>query len=209
LSAELRIISYLVFVLSLFIFPHPLYFFVLFILLFLCLLRLPFALLKAGWIPIGMFLLFTFASNVFNQHGRILYRAGPVLITYEGLFLACMRSARIFLMIGSVKFLMATTSPDALIQAMARLLGPFERAGVPVKDFFHTMGLTLKCFPILQDEITAQYRKTIAEVGNGTLWNKARALAMFLLPLFIESIRSPEVFFRESETSEETHRYSH
>lgn len=152
-----------------------------------------------------MFLLFTFVSNAFNQHGRIICSAGPVLITREGLFLACMRSARIFLMIGSVKFLMATTAPDALIHAMARLLGPFERVGVPIKDFFHTMGLTLKCFPILQDEITAQYRKTVAGAGNGALWNKARALAIFLLPLFVESIRSPDLFFRESGTREEPH----
>jgi len=46
-----------------------------------------------------MFLLFTFISNVFNQHGRVLYSAGPVLITHEGLMLASIRSARIILMI--------------------------------------------------------------------------------------------------------------
>ena len=202
---ELRILAYVIFVLSLFIFPDPTYFFVLFLLLVTCLSRFPFRLLKAGWIPISIFLLFTFISNVFNQPGRILYNAGPVLITREGLLLACMRSARVFLMIGGVKFLMATTSNDALILAMSRLLSLFERAGVPVKDFFHTMGLTLQCFPILQDMLTTQYRKGSSGVNSGTIWNKARMLAMFLLPLFVESIKSPELFFQENETGEKSH----
>jgi energy-coupling factor transport system permease protein len=155
--------------------------------------------------PISIFLFFTFVSNVFNQPGRILLSAGPLLITHEGLLLACMRSARIFLMIGGVKFLMATSSHDALMHALARILGPFEKAGVPVEDFFHTMGLTLQCFPILQDTLTMQYRKNISGVRSGTVWNKTRMLAMFLLPLFVESIRSPEVFFKESEAGEESH----
>jgi len=145
-----------------------------------------------------MFLLFTFISNAFNQQGRILFSAGPVLVTREGLFLAYMRSVRILLMIGGVKFLMATTSNDALIHAMARLLAPFERTGVPVKDFFHTMGLTLHCFPILQDKLSAQYRKSSSELSAGGIWNKTRMLAMFLLPMFVDSIRSPEAFFMES-----------
>lgn len=158
--------------------------------------------LKAGWIPISIFLFFTFISNAVNQHGRILYIAGPVLITYEGLFLACMRSARILLMIGGVKFLMATTSHASIINAMARLFAPFERVGIPVKDFFHIMALTLQCFPLLQDTITAQYRLKLSEVNNGTIWNKTRLLAMFLLPLFVDTIRSPEVFFKQSEIDE-------
>jgi len=205
LPPELRILSYLFFVLSLFFSPDPTYYIILFFLLFICLSRFPFRLLKAGWIPISIFLFFTFISNVFNHQGRILYSVGPVLITPEGLLLACMRSARIFLMIGGVKFLMATTSHNALIQAMARLLGPFEKAGVPVKDFFHTMGLTLQCFPVLQDTIIAQYRKNGSDVSTGTIGNKTRMLALFLLPLFVESIRSPEAFFKKSETSEESH----
>jgi len=119
--------------------------------------------------------------------------------------LASIRSTRILLMIGGVKCLMATTRTDDIIHALARLLGPFEKAGIPVKDFFHAMGLTLKCFPILQDLITAQYRKNNAEVSTGSIWNKVRMLATFLLPLFVESIRCPERFFEEGESGEKTH----
>jgi energy-coupling factor transporter transmembrane protein EcfT len=119
--------------------------------------------------------------------------------------LAAMRSVRILLMIGGVKLLTATTPADDLIHAMAKLLGPFEKAGIPVKDFFHTLGLTLKCFPVLQESISAQYRKSNAEARAETVWTKMKMLATFLLPLFIESIRYPERFFREKEPGEETH----
>jgi energy-coupling factor transporter transmembrane protein EcfT len=88
---------------------------------------------------------------------------------------------------------------------MARLLGPCEKGGVPVKDFFHTMGLTLQCFPILQDMINAQYRKNRSGVSTGSIWNKTRMLAQFLLPLFVASIQSPESFFEKNETREESH----
>jgi energy-coupling factor transport system permease protein len=204
LPPEFRIFTYLLFVLSLFIFPSPTYFAVLFIVLSLCLASLPFRLLKAGWIPICTFLIFTFVSNAFNQQGRILYRAGPVLMTQEGLQIAAIRTLRVFLMIGGVKFLMATTRVDTMIGALSRLLAPFEKIGIPVKDFFHVMVLTLKCFPVLQDSITSEYGRNIAGSNTGNLWNKARMLAMFLLPLFLESIRSPELFFRESNDHEET-----
>ena len=205
LPAEFRILLYLAFVLSLFIFPSPAYFTVLLVALSLCLARLPFRVLKAGWIPIGMFLMYTFAGNALNQHGRVLCSAGPLLITREGIGLAVIRTARVFLMIGGVKFLMAATRRDELINAMSRLLGPFEKIGVPVKDFFQIMMLTLECFPRLQDAITAEYARNVAERASGSLWSRAKRLAMFLLPLFEESIRFPELFFKEQGAGEETH----
>jgi energy-coupling factor transport system permease protein len=203
LPAEYRIFAYLVFVLSLFIFPSATYFAVLLVVLCLFLAKLPFRLLKAGWIPVVMFLIFTFVSNAVNQQGRILYSAGPVLITREGLDIAVIRTARVFLMIGGVKFLMATAGVDAMIGAMSRILRPFEKIGIPVTDFFHVMVLTLECFPRLQDAITAEYGRNVAGSGSGNLWSKTKILALFLLPLFVESIRSPEHFFKESYVREE------
>jgi energy-coupling factor transport system permease protein len=203
LPAEYRIFAYLVFVLSLFVFPSAIFFAVLLMVLSLCLAKLPFRFLKAGWIPVGMFLIFTFASNAVNQQGRILYSFGPVLITWEGLDIAAIRTARVFLMIGGVKFLMGTTGVDAMIGAMSRLLRPFEKIGIPVTDFFHVMVLTLECFPRLQDAIAAAYGRHVAGSGAGNLWSKAKMLALFLLPLFVESIRSPEHFFKESYVREE------
>lgn len=169
--------------------------------MFLCLARLPFRTVTSGWIPISMFLLFTFVSNAFNHQGRIIYATGPVVITKEGLHLAAVRTSRVLLMIGSVKVLMATTPTDEIIRAMSRLLNPFEKIGVPVKDFFHIMGLTIQCFPLLKNAIARHYRENVQKSAQKGIVDKARLIAFFLLPLIVESIRSPEHFFGDSTTA--------
>ncbi len=152
-----------------------------------------------------MFLTFTFVSNALYHSGRIIYAVGPVMITQEGIHLAALRTIRVLLMIGGVKFLMAKTSTDHIVAAMANLLRPFENLGLPVKDFFHTMGLTLKCFPILKDSIARHYTENIQGGSvQGTL-NRARLMAQFMLPLFVESIHSPELFFLEADPHEKKH----
>jgi energy-coupling factor transport system permease protein len=205
LSPEFRIVSYLLFITSLFLLPDLVFFAGLLVVLSLCLVTVPFRTLKAGWIPIIMFLTFTFISNALYHSGRIIYAAGPVMITQEGLHLAALRTLRILLMIGGVKFLMARTKTDHVVRAMANLLKPFEKLGVPVKDFFHTMGLTLKCFPILKDAIARHYTEIIQRGGAQSMLSKARLMALFMLPLFVESIHSPELFFLEADLHEEKH----
>ncbi len=163
---------------------------------------MPFRTLKAGWIPIAIFLTFTFGSNALFQSGRIIYAAGPVLITAEGLHLAVLRTLRVLLMIGGVKLLMAKTDTDRLVKAISTLLRPFEKTGLPVKDFFYTMGLTLKCFPILKDAIARHYIDNVKKGGEHGFIGKARVMALFMMPLFMESIQSPELFFESAEQNE-------
>jgi energy-coupling factor transport system permease protein len=203
LPPELRIVSYIFFVSSLFLLPVLKYYLALCLILALLLLRVPYKRLKSGWVPISMFLVFTFLSNAVNHPGRIIFAAGPLLVSSEGLNLAAVRTLRVMLMVGGVKFLMATTRTDDIIQAMSRLLKPFEKAGVPVKDFFHTMGLTMKCFPILQDTIAKYYHEHIRSGTRKSMWEKSKLIALFLLPLFIQSINSPEQFFRDTGQHEE------
>jgi len=152
-----------------------------------------------------MFLTFTFISNALYHSGRIVYAAGPVMITQEGLYLAALRTLRVLLMLGGVKFLMARTKTDHVVRAMANLLKPFERLGLPVNDFFHTMGLTLKCFPILKDALARHYTENIQKGEARSILGKARLMALFMLPLFVESIHCPELFFLEADLHEEKH----
>ena len=171
----------------------------------LCLITVPFRTLKAGGIPTVIFLAFTFISNALYHSGRILYAAGPVMITQEGLHLAALRTLRVLLMLGGVKFLMARTKTDQVVRAMANLLQPFEKLGLPVRDFFHTMGLTLKCFPILKAAITRHYAETLQKGETQNILGRARRMALFMLPLFVESIHCPELFFLEADLHEEKH----
>lgn len=170
----------------------------------LFLLKVPFRAVKSGWLPISIFLAFTFVSNVLHQHGRILYSSAFIVITEEGLNIAVIRTLRIFYMIMGAKILMATSKTEAVIHGLWRLLSPFERIGVPVKDFFYMMGLTLKCFPVLKDKLHENYRDNITSANIKGVWNRARAVSAFLLPMFVESIQAPESFFKEGEHGEKT-----
>jgi len=163
------------------------------------LLKVPLKNLKSGWIPISLFLFFTFISNVINQHGKILFSTGAVVITEEGLLIAEIRTIRVLFMIAGAKILIAYTKTDDMVRALGRLLSPFERLGLPVKDFFYTMGLTLKCFPILKDRASETYKENMKSGNIKGLLNRAKMISTFLMPMFVKSIQSPEVFFDKTE----------
>jgi energy-coupling factor transport system permease protein len=167
-------------------------------------LKVPFRAVKSGWIPISIFLFFTFISNALNQHGKILFSSGPVIITDEGLNIAAIRTLRVLYLITGAKILIATSKAEEIINGLWRLLGPLERLGLPVKDYFHTMGLTLKCFPILKNLLYENYREQITSANIRGVWNRAKVVSAFLLPIFVQSIQNPEKFFIEPGPGEKT-----
>jgi len=203
LLPEIKILIYIAFIFGLFFIKNLLFAFYIFILIAIILVRIPITLLIKGWVPITIFLFFTFFSNLFFQHGRILYQAGPVFITEEGLTAALLRTLRIFCMIAGAKILTATTGIEPLISAFAKLLKPLERLGVPVEEFFSTMGFTMKSLPRLKEQVIREYRTTVKDRKITGFRNRAKGIASFLMPLFVKSIRSPETFLNE-EVSHET-----
>ena len=201
---EIKILSYIFFVVLVSAVSSLTAYAVIFFILCLFLLKVPFRAVKSGWIPISIFLIFTFVSNVLHQHGKILFSSGFVVITEEGLNTAAIRTLRILYLIMGSKVLIGTSKTEDIIHGLWRLLSPFERVGVPVKDFFYMMGLTLKCFPILKNMLHENYRHNITSANIKGIWNKARAVSIFLLPMFVESIQAPESFFEEVDSIEKT-----
>ena len=197
LSPEIKIILYIVSVVCLLFVKDVTVFLFILVAISIFLLRMPFKSLKSGWIPISLFLLFTFISNILFQHGRILYSKGPLIITDEGLNIAVIRTMRVFFMIAGAKILTATTQMELLVGAFSKILKPLERLGIPVVEFFSTMGLTLKSLPKLKDQITMTYREKVKEGNITGFWNRAKVISMFLIPLLVKSIQSPEIFFEQ------------
>jgi energy-coupling factor transport system permease protein len=195
LLPEIRIILYIVFVIFLFFVTDLTIYLYVFAGITIFLFIIPFSSLKRGWIPISLFLTFTFISNLLFQHGRIIYASGPLVITKEGLDLATMRTMRIFFMITGAKILTATTKIESLISAFGTILKPLNRLGLPVNEFFSTMGLTMKSLPVLKAQITNNYRERMQEEKITGLLNRARVISAFLMPLFIKSMKSPETIF--------------
>lgn len=202
MSSTLKIFIYIAFSISLFFIKDAyLHLFIAFSVFFI-LLFIPFRKIRQGILPIGIFILFTFAGNLFFNPGKIIFGKGFFLVTDEGLRLACIRALRVFSMIGSAKILTAMLSLDEIIRAMAMVLRPFERIGLPVTEFFHVMGLTVKSFPLLTDCLSREYRKEIKDNNMRGFRNRMRHMVLFLMPVFIKSIQSPEDFFiaKEDET---------
>lgn len=202
MSPEIKITFYIVFIICLFLIKDITVYLFIFFAISLLLLRIPFKSLKTGWIPISLFLLFTFISNVFFQHGRILYSVGSLVITEEGLNISAIRTMRVFIMIAGAKILTATTQIELLAGAFGKILKPLELLGIPVVEFFSTMGLTMKSLPRLKDQIAETYKEKVNEGNIKGFWDRVRVISMFLMPLFVKSMQSPEIFFKENSRNE-------
>ena len=167
------------------------------VLLLIIILRVSFRVLKSGWVPISLLLLFTFISNALFQHGKIWYQTGPLIITDEGLNIAFIRTMRVLLMIVGAKILTATTTPDSLANALGTFLRPLRRLKMPVDDLLHIMGLTLKSLPRLKEEIVGSYREKISHENTKGFLNRIKVISTQLVPIFIMSMRVPERYFKE------------
>jgi energy-coupling factor transport system permease protein len=198
LSPEIKIISYIIFVVCLFLIRDITVYLLIFVVISIFLLRIPFKSLRSGWIPISLFLFFTFISNLLFQHGRIIYGIGPFVITEEGINISAVRTMRVFFMIAGAKMLTATTQIELLVGAFGKILKPLERLGIPVVEFFSTMGLTMKSIPRLKDQITEAYKEKVKEGNIKGFSARVKVVSMFLMPLLVKGIQTPEIFFEDN-----------
>jgi energy-coupling factor transport system permease protein len=151
--------------------------------------------MKGGLFPIMLFLLFTFGGNLFFHSGKVLYSNGLLSITDEGLYFACIRTLRVFSLIMSAKILTAVLSVEEMIHSMGIMLKPLEKIGIPIREFFSLMGLTLQSFPLLMEYLSREYREEMKKNEVRGFRKRMRHTASFLMPVFVKSIRSPESFF--------------
>jgi energy-coupling factor transport system permease protein len=202
LIPEIKILLYIAFVICLFFIKDLTVYMIIFLVILLLLFRIPFRALKGGWIPISLFLLFTFISNALFQPGKILFGSGLLVVTAEGLDIASVRTLRVFFMIAGAKILTSTTGVGLLINGLERIFRPLERLGVPVHEFFSAMGLTMRSLPALKEQMVKEYVEKVKEGNITGFLNRARAVSMFLIPLFVRSMQSPESFFEDEEGRE-------
>ncbi len=196
MSPRLKISLYLIFIVTL-LFVRGIYFhlFTAAAVFIFALVALPPDKIKGGLLPITLFLLFTFGGNLFFHSGRIIYHSDFLSVTDEGLILAGVRTLRVFSMIFAAKLLTAVLSVEDLIRSLEGILRPLERIGIPVRDFFSVMGLTLKCFPAFTTYLLREYREQKKNEEIPDFRQRIRHMVSFLMPVFVQSIRSPESFF--------------
>lgn len=87
------------------------------------------------------------APVLFTGTGSILWTAGPLTVTYEGLRAGERVALRLFLLMMSAALLVRTTPTDQLARGLATLLGPLRPLGAPVDRIAATISLSLASIP--------------------------------------------------------------
>lgn len=154
-------------------------------------LKLFFKNLKAIWVVLA----FTAIINLFyGDGGTVLLSFWKLQITTDGLYRAFFMALRIILLIFISSALTYTTTPTSLTDAIEHLLSPLKYVGL--KTAVHTlammMTIALRFIPTLIEEaekIMNAQKARGADLENGNLVERVKALIPILIPLLISSVR--------------------
>lgn len=140
-------------------------------------------------------LLFTAVINLFyGDGGRVLFSVWKLTVNTEGVYRAVFMAVRIILLILISSALTYTTTPNDLTDAIESLLSPLKYVGL--KSAVHTlammMTIALRFIPTLTEEaekIMNAQKARGADLENGRLSERVKALIPILIPLLISSVR--------------------
>lgn len=140
-------------------------------------------------------IIFTMIINLFyNASGDVLLHFWKLTITTGSLYRALYMATRILLLIIASAELTYTTTPNDLTDAIEKLFSPLKYIGL--KNVVHTlammMTIALRFIPTLIEEtqkIMNAQKARGADLENGKLIERIKALIPILIPLLISSVR--------------------
>jgi energy-coupling factor transport system permease protein len=158
--------------------------------------RVPVRVMARTALPLAVLLLFPLILNpFFIRTGDVLWQAGPVLITTDGLLQAGYMTLRLAVLFFVAVLLTLTTSQIALCDATAALLGPLTRFGVPAYEISMMVSIALRFIPTLLSDYahirTAQIARG-ANLGQGGPLHRIRSVVPLIVPLFAAAFRHAE-----------------
>ncbi|MEA5096392.1 MAG: energy-coupling factor transporter transmembrane component T [Sedimentibacter saalensis] len=154
--------------------------------------KVPVKFVIKGLRPILMIIIITFVINLLMTPGRIIFQAGFIKITEEGLKQAGFMAIRLTLLIMGTSLLTLTTSPIILTDGIESLLKPFKRLGLPAHELAMMMTIALRFIPTLMEEtekIMKAQKSRGADFESGNIMSRAKNLVPLLVPLFISAFR--------------------
>lgn len=158
--------------------------------------RVPLKFMLKGLKSIMIIILFTAFINLFmTRGGTVLFHAGVITVTMDGVLLALKMCVRLVLLIVGSSILTLTTTPIQLTDAIEYILKPFKKIGVPAHEIAMMMTIALRFIPTLLDEtdkIMKAQQARGADFDTGNMMQKAKALIPILVPLFISAFRRAE-----------------
>jgi energy-coupling factor transport system permease protein len=144
-------------------------------------------------------LLFTLLLHLLLTPGRTLF--GFEWLSYDGLLRGLTVCVQLLLALAFSSLLTLTTAVEALAAAVAALLLPLRRLGLPVTEPIRLGQLVLRFIPLLREESALQiaaFRARGEELGRGSPAARGRLAARMLAPLILGLADRADALARES-----------
>lgn len=157
--------------------------------------KVPFLMYIRNLKPILPIVILTALLNIFYvKDGTVLFSWWVLTVTSEGLIKAAFMATRIVLMILISSVLTYTTTPTELTDAIESLLLPLKFIGLgeAVHTLAMMMTIALRFIPTLTDEtdkIMSAQKARGADMENGGILKRLKALMPILIPLLFSSVR--------------------
>ncbi len=153
---------------------------------------IPFKMICKSLKPLLFFIAVTAAVNLFLTDGRIIFKAGILKITREGIIMTVQMAMRLVFLVAGTSILTYTTSPIVLTDGIESILNPLKAVKIPAHEIAMMMTIALRFIPIIVDEtdkITKAQAARGADFESGNFLRRAKALVPILVPLFISAFR--------------------
>lgn len=136
-----------------------------------------------------LFLIYALFSPV---NSILLFSLGPIMISYEGLYLGVFQVAKFLLLILGASLLTMTTSLSDLSIGVEALLRPLRVIGISSHNIALMVSMALRFIPTLHTEMNNIQEAQLARGANfqpGSLKGKIRRIIAIATPLIISILR--------------------
>ncbi|MGN0447845.1 MAG: energy-coupling factor transporter transmembrane component T family protein [Acutalibacteraceae bacterium] len=154
--------------------------------------KVPFKMFIKSLKPIIPVIIFTAVLNMFYVRGGQEWKVWFLTLSEKGIYTAVFMVIRIVALIIASSILTYTTVPTMLTDAIEKLLSPLKLFKIPVHSLAMMMTLALRFIPTLIEEIeriTNAQKARGADLENGKLLERIKALVPILIPLFVSSFK--------------------
>ena len=194
LDPRVKLVSTLIYIVSLFVFDSIIGYVIaaIFLASMIKLSQVPFRFMVKGLKPVVVLLCITLFFNLIFTPGEAVFSIWIITVTREGIQLAVRMGIRLVFLVIGASLMTLTTTPNQLTDGLERLLKPLNHIHVPVHEISMIMSIALRFIPILLDEtdkiMKAQTARGADFESGGLVW-KVKAMVPLLVPLFISAFR--------------------
>ena len=194
LDPRTKLLTTLLYLISLFVAESPLSYLAAFLYLaaLITLSKVSLRYMLRGLKGILFLLLFSIVLNVFMTPGQELVSFLGLTVTVEGLIRAAKLAVRLIMLLLGSSLLTFTTTPTGLTDGLEQGLGFLKVLKIPVHEIAMMMSIALRFLPVLTEELDKIERAQMArgaDFESGNILRRAKALVPVLVPLIVSAFR--------------------